>query len=304
VPALTLKRLTGATFLFDMRGLWPDEKVAAGEWCEDTAVYRAAKSWERRFLLEADAVVSLTHAAADELRAREFLKGRAVRFEVIPTCVDTRLFQAGPGTGRPFTLGYVGSVGGRYRFDAVLDCFELLRKLQPEARLRIINLGAHAAIREALRLRAVPESSVELTSEDRAGVARALGTVDAGILFYHAGFSTLGTAPTRLGEFLAAGVPCLTNAGVGDAGVLLESERIGIVLRQFTEREEQQAMQGLMTLATQPDIRTRCAEVAERTFSLERAADAYDRIYRSLVTPGSRDVGASHEPLEMLHAGH
>ena len=29
--------------------------------------------------------------------------------------------------------------------------------------------------------------------------------------------STLGTAPTRLGELLASGIPCLANAGIGDA---------------------------------------------------------------------------------------
>ena len=281
--ALALKRLTGARFIFDMRGLWPDEKVAAGDWRQDGLLYRTAKAFERGFLLEADAVVSLTHAAVEALRGSPMLRGRAVRFEVIPTCVDPALFRAGAAAGpRPFTLGYLGSVGGRYRFDAVLDCFQQLRALRPEARLRIINRGGHAAIRETLRDRGVPDDCVELSAEDRPGVARALGGVDAGVLFYRAGVSTLGTAPTRLGELLASGIPCLANAGVGDVERVLEGEGVGVVLRDFTAEAEARAVRRLAELAGQPDVRRRCADVAQRMFSLDQAADRYDNLYRSL----------------------
>lgn len=304
--ALGVKRFVGTRFIFDMRGFWPNEKVMAGEWRKDTVLHKLAKWCERRLLLGADIVVSLTHAGVDHMRRMPFLQGRATWFEVIPTCVDTKLFQAGPGTRRPFTLGYVGSVGGRYRFDAVLDCFKFLRTLQLQARLRIISLGARAAILKELWLHGVPEQSVELTREDRAGVARELGAVDAAILFYRTGLSsTLGTAPTRLGEFLAAGVPCLTNAGVGDASGLLEREGIGVILQDVDNVEQrQQAVRELMRLAAQPGIRQRCAEVAERVFSLERAVEAYDGLYRSLAAHGAPPPAAdSREPLEVIHAG-
>jgi len=280
--ALVLKRLAGIGFIFDMRGFWPDEKVAADEWREGGALYRAAKWCERRFLLAADVVVSLTHSAVEAMRGFPYLRGRAVRFEVIPTCADLGLFRANARNGgaRPFTLGYVGSVGGRYRFDAVLDCFAALLVLRPEAQLRVINRGSHAAIREALRARGVPESCVGLSAEDRVGVARALRQVDAGVFFYRAGFSTLGTAPTRLGELLASGVPCLTNAGVGDVERLLGNEGVGVVLREFTPAAQVQAVRRLVELAAQPGIRQRCAEVAAHTFSLDHATERYDRLYR------------------------
>ena len=283
VIALALKRLTGVRFIFDMRGLWPDEKVAAGEWRQGGALYRAAKWCEQRFLSDADAVVSLTQAAVDTLCRLPVFRARTPRFEVIPTCVDPALFRAGSGGGsRPFTLGYLGSVGGRYQFDAVLDCFQQLRVLRPEARLRIINRGGHAAIRETLRTHGVPDECVELSAEDRAGVARALDDVDAGIFFYRAGLSTLGTAPTRLGELLASGIPCLANAGVGDVEQVLEGEGVGVVLRDFTVEAEARAVRRLTELAEQPQVRHRCTDVAQRMFSLEQAANRYDRLYRSL----------------------
>ena len=293
--ALALKRLAGTGFIFDMRGFWPDEKVAAGEWRRDGALYRAAKWCERRFLLEADAVVSLTEAAVEAMRQFPYLRGRAAQFEVIPTCADLELFQAADGNGaHPFTLGYLGSVGGRYRFDAVLDCFSLLRAQNPEARLRIINRDGHAIIREALRGRDIPESAVELSAEDRAGVARALQGVDAGIFFYRDGFSMLGTAPTRLGELLACGVPCLANAGVGDTARVLEGQEVGIVLREFTPEAEAEGIRRLVELAAQPGIRGRCAEAAERTFSLARTVERYDHLYASLESSAASEKRRIH----------
>lgn len=65
VPAvlgLTLKRLLGLRFIFDMRGFWADQRVDCGAWPRDCSLYRAAKWFERRFLTSADAVISLTRA--------------------------------------------------------------------------------------------------------------------------------------------------------------------------------------------------------------------------------------------------
>ena len=48
--ALGVKRASGAKFVFDMRGLWADERVDAGLWAKEGALYKAAKAMERRFL--------------------------------------------------------------------------------------------------------------------------------------------------------------------------------------------------------------------------------------------------------------
>ena len=68
---LALKKQTGVKFLFDMRGFWADEKVDAGQWNQSSLffrkVYRHYKQKEKEFLLRADAIVSLTQAAKEEL---------------------------------------------------------------------------------------------------------------------------------------------------------------------------------------------------------------------------------------------
>ena len=67
--ALALKRIAGVRFLFDMRGLWADERVDGGLWPKNGRLYRTAKDLERRLLEAADHVVTLTHASAQGNRS-------------------------------------------------------------------------------------------------------------------------------------------------------------------------------------------------------------------------------------------
>jgi glycosyltransferase involved in cell wall biosynthesis len=287
VMALALKRLTGVKYLFDMRGFWADERVDGGLWPKGSRLYRMAKWFERRFLLNADCVVSLTQAAVDEMHTFPYLQGRMPRFELITTCADMELFKPAPDDAakieRPFTLGYVGSVGVWYLFDETLRCFQLLRKRLPDAHLHILNRGGHDYIQERMVVLNIDPAAVMIEVADHAGVVRAMQRMDAGIFFYKPAYSKKATAPTKLGEFLGCGVPCLGNAGVGDMAAILESERVGVALGDFSEEAMRDAVARLLQLAREPDIQQRCRQVALRYFSLELGVQRYADIYCKLL---------------------
>ena len=120
VMALILKKLTGVCFVFDMRGFWADERVVGGLWPRGGRLYRVAKWFERQFLLNADHVVSLTHAAVLEMEKFPYLAGRMPPVTVIPTCADLARFCPQPAIKKEFLLGYVGSAGTWYEFDATV----------------------------------------------------------------------------------------------------------------------------------------------------------------------------------------
>ena len=124
LPALMargVKRAYGAKLLFDMRGLWADERVDGGLWPREGAVYRTVKGLEEGLLVDADDGVTLTHALAGEIRSFPYLRGRDVAMSISLTCADLDRFRT-PATRPegPFTLGYLGSVGTWYLFDEVL----------------------------------------------------------------------------------------------------------------------------------------------------------------------------------------
>ena len=296
VMALAIKRLTGVKYLFDMRGFWADERVDGNLWPRTGRMYRIAKGFERRFLLAADHVVSLTQAAVTEMQRFPYLKGRMPPFTVIPTCADLARFKPVPRehSSSGFVLGYVGSAGTWYLFDEVAACFAQLLRLRPDARFLVVNRGEHAYIHERLAAAGVPDEAVELTSVTHAQVPRQMALMDAGVFFIKPVFSKQASAPTKLAEFLGCGIPCLGNAGVGDMAEVLEGEDVGVVLKSFNEAALANGLQDLLQLAADPATRNRCVAAAQKHFSLDDGVVRYQSVYARLA--GILDVHAESPP--------
>ncbi len=284
VMALAIKRLTGAKYLFDMRGFWADERVDGGLWPRSGRMFRVAKGFERRFLLGADHVVSLTQAAVRELQRFDYLQGRMPPVTVIPTCADLTRFSPKyrERDGGSFVLGYVGTVGTWYLFDEVAACFAQLLRMQPDARFLIVNRGEHAYIRERLAAAGVPDAAVELTTATHAEMPRQMARMDAGVFFIKPVFSKQASAPTKLAEFLGCGIPCLGNAGVGDMADVLEGEQVGVALKTFDQAALTDGLQALLQLAADPATRTRCVAAAQKHFSLDEGVRRYAAVYGQL----------------------
>lgn len=287
VIALALKHLTGIKYLFDMRGFWADEKVDGGSWSRSGLMYLIAKGFERRFLMAADHIVSLTNAGVREMNRFDYLQGHLLPITVIPTCADLAFFAPIALESRyisdvRFVLGYVGSVGTYYQFNDVVACFEVLREMRPEAHLLIVNRGQHDYIRERLSISGVPDSVVELTSATHAEMPSQIARMSAGIFFIKPVFSKQASAPTKLAEFLGCGIPCLGNVGVGDMAEVLEGEQVGVALASFNSESMKEGMARLLLLADDPGTRARCVAVAQRYFSLDDGVARYESIYDSL----------------------
>ncbi len=290
VVALVLKRLLGTRFVFDMRGFWADQRADCGAWPRGT-IFRIAKWFEKRFLLSADSVISETRAAVDIMKGFEYLKDAPPDWEVVSTCTNLDLFhpaakaQAEPDRDASFTLGFVGSLGIWYLFDQMLESFKVLRELRPNARLLIVNRDSHAAIREGLRAAGIPAECVEIKAADFRDVPREYARMDAGFFFLKPCYSMAAVCPTKLGEFLASGVPCLANDGIGDATAILEGAEVGVVLRSRDAASQRRAIARLLELTADPAISRRCAETARAHFDLSIGIRTIDGIYRSVTAP-------------------
>jgi glycosyltransferase involved in cell wall biosynthesis len=287
VVALALKQVFGVRFIFDMRGFWVDQRVEMGFWREDSLVYRVAKWLESKFLQKADVVFALSAAAVEEMKKWPAAKGHSIRFEVVTTCTDLDLFRPPPdgvrfNPDKPFTVGYIGSAGQGYLFEPVLDLYLEIRNIQFDARLKIVNKKDHALINERLNARGIPRKSVELLGCDYPEVHKNIWDMDIGLFFYKWDKTHVSSVPTRMGEFLACGVPCLSN--VSGAGIIdiLEKERVGVALRSFDTESIKEAASEAVKTATNNKCRTRCVESAKRHFSLDAGVATYEKVYKDL----------------------
>ena len=281
--ALTVKKAFGTAFLFDMRGFWADERVDGGLWPRNGALYRAAKAMERRFLLAADQVVTLTHASEKEIRGFSYLAGRVPPIAVIPTCADLDRFTIqGSPPGGAFTLGYVGSLGTWYLFDEMLAAFQRLRALRPGARLLIVNRGEQAMVRQRLAALGIDPAEVEIIAADHADMPRHIARMSAAMALIKPDYSKIASAPTKLAEYLGCGVPCLGTAGVGDMDAILEGRGVGVAIQGFSPADLDAGARRLLALSGEPDIRQRCRAVALELFALDKGVAAYAAIYDRL----------------------
>jgi len=284
VMALLIKRFTGVRYIFDMRGFWADERVDGRLWPSNGLLFKIAKWFERRFLLGADHVVSLTHTAVDIMKGFDYLQGRMPEFTVIPTCTNLRLFSPNANRLRNgyFVLGYVGTVGSWYMFNEVVKTVVNLLRLKPDARFLVVNRDEHDYIRQSLVAAGVPLSSVEITSVPHSEVPAMMARMHAGIFFIKPVYSKQASAPTKLGEFLGCGIPCLGNTGVGDMAEVLETDRVGVVINSFDEAGLYQGLTQLLSLCADPEVSDRCVAAARRHFSLDEGVVRYERIYSSI----------------------
>ena len=284
--SLVLKKTLGSKFIFDMRGLWADEKADSGTWKREGTLYKITKRLETIFLREADKIVSLTEAAVKEIKTFPALDPNRLEFEVIRTCTNLSLFKPSISLSNSekkpsFTLGYVGSISLWYLFDEVLQFFKILQEKVPNSVLHITNRNEHKEIRNFLENYSFTNESIILESVQHDKVAHSMSSMDAGIFFIQTFYSKIASSPTKLGEFLALGLPCVTNSGVGDMTSIIEEKKTGVILSNFSKDSLSKGVDNLLTLKEDDELSKRCIESSEKYFSLDNGAKQYNKIYSS-----------------------
>lgn len=288
--ALLITKLNGARMIFDIRGLMAEEYVDAGRWKRDGAPYRITNWVQATALRRADGVVMLTHAV------RRFLLGEPPKREttfVIPTCADLdRIDKQLPerlrvreelALGERPVMVYVGKFTGRYMDREMAEFYATAREGQPELAFLILTQSDPDAIRGELDRFGVEPEAYRITSAPPERVGRYLAAADFGLCFYQPKFSEIGAAPTKVGEYLGAGLPVVASAGIGDTDALLEEHEVGVVTEEFTPAAYRAALERVRTLLANPATAERCRKLAHERYSLDSVGiPRYDALYREI----------------------
>lgn len=296
-----LKRKHGVPFLFDMRGFWADERVERGIWPARNPLFSAAYSYfkhlERRFLRDADAIVSLSDNAKHEILSWAADRRPAATITVIPCCVDLSLFsESSPAEfaatrkrlaidGDASVLLYVGSIGGAYLTAEMLTLFRVYRSMQPMARFLFVSGHPRSEIEQLAREHGVGPSELVIVAAKREEVPALIAAADIGVSFILATFSAKASCPTKFGEMLAMGVPVIANAGVGDMAEIIRNTGAGALVEDYDETSLKAAVAVAESAAKD---RKAVRAAAARYFALDRGIARYDAIYRAIGRSGDR----------------
>jgi glycosyltransferase involved in cell wall biosynthesis len=310
--ALLARRLAPCRTIFDVRGLMADEYADAGVWREGSKVYRAVKWLERAGLRRADQVVVLTE------RMRAWLSesglARAEKVTVIPCCVGLSRFEndgakddesvaersvIDEGGAERFEVVYAGAATGLYLLEEMARFFLAVRELRPSAFFRVLTRSDAGRVSEVLKRAGLSTEEFRIGAVEPSEVPVYLKRARLGLSFRKASFSQIAASPTKIPEYLAAGLPAVSNEGIGDTDELLERERVGVVVRGFTREDYALAAARAVSLAEDPRTSALCVEAARRHFDLVTVGGArYLSVYRRIASEletGVAEVPASGE---------
>lgn len=289
-----IKKLTGAKFLFDFRGLWVDERVDKGGWDlkyrSHLWQYNYLKVVERRLLAGADHVVVLTKAVVSEIGR---LGANLNNVTVIPCCADFDHFQlatprekyrirANLGIRKHApVIGYLGSVGSMYMINRIFRLFEILADSRPGMTLLIVTQDP-AALEENMRNSLKPglHSRVVVKSLTRSEVPKVIPAMDALISFIKPSYARIAASPTKLAECFSAGIPVICNPGVGDVECQVRMLDAGRIVDPDADAELQQITECFDEIIKMGGSRLR--EAARPILGLELANRRYKQIYEML----------------------
>jgi glycosyltransferase involved in cell wall biosynthesis len=282
VMALVAGRVRRTHMIFDLRGLMAEEYVDGGVWKEQSRLVSLVKSCERAGLRRADQVIVLSERLRQQLLAEQLVE--AGRLEVIPCCTNLSLYPPATDWPSPPTtpprLVYAGSTSGLYQLEEMVRFFAILRETKPEFSFHVLTNGARSRVTQAFDHAGVPQSSFCVTSVAASEVPAHLSQCHVGISFRRPTASQIAASPTKIGEYLAAGIPVVSNRGIGDVDRILAENRAGVLVDDYSHEGLAAARASLATLLQEPGLRARCQDVARRHFGLaEVGAVRYRRVY-------------------------
>jgi len=271
-------------FLYDMRGLWSLEKRDKGT-IRHPWMFTVAHGLEQKLFRDADHIVSLTYAGKRHLVEA----GVSVPIDVIPTCVDLERFKRQhedvEGSGsvassmRTLSVVSTGTLGLGYLAEEMFRFAAMLKSTWPDASFRILTGSNRDQVVAAAENAGLPTTCLEISRVSPEAVPAELSAADVGLCFVKPTEAKVASCPTKLGEYLACGLPVVATDGVGDVSEILQSNRVGVVIRQDDESSWQAAVERLVKLLQDPELGERCRNVAEQNFGLVDGANDYLRIY-------------------------
>ena len=288
LAGLELTKKYKIPFIFDMRGLWADERFDAEIWSRKNPVrkyqYRYFIKKEKEFLVNSSHIVSLTHKALDIIEERHTVSIKN-KTTVIRTCTDTAIFNTANRTENRkeireslnlcddvFLLVYSGSTGTWYMMKEMLLFFETLLGKRENSRLLLLTNSAPEVVSPWLNNSI--KDKVIIRSSAYSNVCKWLNACDAGIYFIHPWFSKNASSATKTGEMAACGLPVVANP-IGDMEAVFEKYKLGVLVQEFNEDNYNQAIEKLST------INAGAIETPEE-YKLDFAVRQYKEIYLSV----------------------
>lgn len=230
-----LARVKRTPLVVEVRDLWPQVLVDMGQIRAGSTLHRGLKLLERFLYRHADAVVVLAEGSAADVIADGAATGRVT---FLPNGADPDDFavdEERETVRRSYgmnstTLLYAGAHGPANGLEFVLDAAAELASTNPELSLWLVGDGTRKdALRAAARERRL-SNVVFRDPVPKREMPRLLFAADAGLhVLADVPLFRRGVSPNKVFDYMAAGLPVLTNTP-GEVATLVEDAGAGLTV--------------------------------------------------------------------------
>ncbi len=290
--------LFGARWMFDARGVLPEELAESKALPDTSMLFRVWKSIEGWLLRRAPAVSVVSHVFSRHFRAL----GRRGKVVVVPCCVDAHMFRfdlaarqqlrTQEGWTDRLVVVYSGSTNWYQEFGTCIQVFKHLSHLSPNALLLALVNDRPAEVEKTLG-DSLPSGSFVVKSLVRAEVPRYLCAADVALLLRSRSLVSQVACPVKFAEYLACGVPVVATPGIGDVSEIIRAQGLGVLL----EGDWESCLRLLQQQLQDPTLKARCREYATRELTWSAHATTWLNEYARLAgePPDETDTGAMPE---------
>ncbi|MFC1698999.1 glycosyltransferase [Candidatus Omnitrophota bacterium] len=301
IPALIgflTSRLWPVKFIYDRRG------TMVGDFVDDVNkvnIFRhrifskLLNNLEQRILYSADSIIVLSEMMAGILRQGRLGKnGQGHNIKVIPCCVDLDRFNLSlnkdqgllrkHGLQGKFIFLYLGSLGTCYKFREMLEFFKLAKTQIDNAHFLILTQTKKQIAEGLIAKYDFDSRDSTILNVEPKEVSKYIALSKAALIFIKQAYSNLASCPTKVAECLACGVPVIVSSVMGDVGAIVNENRIGVVVDDFSDSEYEIKIKQYLEIISQDDnLAQRCFQVAREKFPLKMGIGRYREVYNQIM---------------------
>lgn len=179
---------------------------------------------------------------------------------------------------------YTGSLGTWYLADEMTDLLKAAREKDDSTFALILTQSAPETIVEKLRRKGFTEKDFLVKKVPHTEIPEYLSAADTAISFIKPCYSKLSSSPTKIAEYLASGIPIITNRGVGDVAEQVEEDVVGAVVEDFSPESYTKALLEIERLRQSDGLKTACEQSAKKRFDLKKVGgEKYRAFYLRLL---------------------
>ncbi len=281
-----------AKFVLDVRDLWPEGLTATGHANEHSISYRVIGAATKFLYKKAAHIVAVTDGIRDSIIDTHHLS--PTKFSVVRAAVDLEYFKESNHPLPPnveshikgkFVVSYIGTIGNAHQLKTIVEAAKQLETSHPNKfAFLIAGSGAEEGdIRQAIEHNQI--NNVLCTGlVDREVVPALLRESDIGIVSLRPSPVFETVVPTKMYEYMAAGLPIISNVA-GEAESLLSRSKAGLTVKGGSATAYSN---GILDLAGNDAKRSDMSESGQRfiseNISWDATADAYLGVLKGVVS--------------------